>query len=331
MNPSRTAPARAQVLPLDAWRWENYRWRIILGCAVVYGLMTWGVLVDSPLISIDRWAYNTAASIRHAHSNWYPYLNTYVMFGQRRPGMMTAIPFVVWVSYRNRTFRPLLTFALALLILNLTVGFVNIGIGRLGPTQTHQAYTIFAGGDIFPSGHVSNTVVLFGVLAMMSTRFQKQMVWIAVFLSVTVGLTTVYLATHWLSDVIAGWIAGGLVLLILPTVVPWFEAVFAVLGRPIRWALRMPKQRPAAPSSPVDDPSELLGGLPKSSSDGLVAGSPGRRDPLRVPAQFAKPVRPVVGAGNNIGGRRREEGRERTPVGALRHESITERHNKILD
>jgi membrane-associated phospholipid phosphatase len=331
VNLSVTSPVRREVLPLDARRWEQWRWRIVIALAVIYVLMAWGVLVRSPLISLDQWAFNYAASLRASHPNWYSYLNTYVMFGQRWPGMMTAIPFVVWVAYRARSFRPILTMGIALVALNLSVGAVKLGIGRLGPTQTHDVYTRFAGGDIFPSGHVSNAVVLFGVLTMMSTRFKKQMVWITVFLSVTVGLTTVYLATHWLSDVIAGWIAGALVLLILPTVVPWVEAVLAQAGRPVRWALHLPKAKPELPNSPADDAGELLGAYPESSSDDLVAGGTGGRDPLRVPAQFTQPVRTVVGAPDSFRGRRREEGRERTPVGALRHDAVADRHDKILE
>lgn len=38
-----------------------------------------------------------------------------------------------------------------------------------------------------------------------------------------VGATTVYLGTHWLSDVLLGWVAGLLILLALP----WFEPTIA--------------------------------------------------------------------------------------------------------
>jgi membrane-associated phospholipid phosphatase len=315
---------------LDAWRWEHLRWRIFIALVVVYALMTWGVMVQSPLIALDRATFNFALTFRHHHSSWYPWLNTYVMFGQRRPGMMTALPFVIWLSYRDRTIRPMVIFVVGLLILNLSVGFVKVGIGRLGPAQTSNAYTLFDGGDIFPSGHVSNAVVLFGMLAIMSTRFQRQMVAFAVFMSFTVGMSTVYLGTHWLSDVVAGWVAGGLVLLVLPTVVPWVEtAISFALWRLLR-AVGVGRRTEAAASA-EGDAGELLSPLPKAGSHRLVAGGGTRAHPLRGAPQFRDAVRTVVGTADDLRGRRGVQGRQRTAVGALRQDAITHRHDQILD
>ena len=331
MIPLLTQSVRAPLPRLDTWKWEQWRWRIFLFLLLIYAVMTWGVLVQSPLIALDRAAYNYAATLRHHHSSWYPFMNTYVMFGQRRPGMMTAIPFIVWLSYRDRTIRPVVMFVMGLLILNLSVGFVKIGIGRLGPTQTSDAYTKFVGGDIFPSGHVSNAVVLFGILAMLSTRYKRQMIWLAVFLSVTVGLGTVFLATHWISDVIAGWIAGVLVLLALPTVVPWTEsAIFYVA----RFLMKSFGKRPAgtpAPASEEIDPGELLSPMPQARSHRFVTGSPAGAHSLRSAVQFGNPIRTVVSAADDVRSRRRVEGGQRASVGALRHDSVAQRHKKILD
>jgi membrane-associated phospholipid phosphatase len=332
MSQVLTRPERVSVMPLNAWRWEHLRWRIFAVLVVVYALMSWGVLVRSPLISLDRATFNFALTLRTHHSQWYPFLNTYVLFGQRRPGMMTALPFVIWLTYRARNLRPLLVFVIALLILNLSVGFVKIGIGRLGPTQTHSAYTVFAGGDIFPSGHVSNAVVLFGILAMMSTRFQKQMIVLAVFLSFTVGLSTVYLGTHWISDVVAGWIAGVLVLLVLPTVVPWVEAMLNFVFARVLQILGITRYRARRAAGSVEaDPGQVRGPLPEPRGEGLVAGGARRVDPLRVPVHLPDPVRTGVGPGDSFRGRRGEQGRQRTPVGALRQKAVADRHDQILD
>ena len=66
-----------------------------------------------------------------------------------------------WRAWRHRTLHPLLVLGTSLLLLNITVGAVKYGLGRLGP---HYATTVgsaemFAGGDIFPSGHTANAVV----------------------------------------------------------------------------------------------------------------------------------------------------------------------------
>ena len=76
---------------------------------------------------------------------------------------------------------------------------VKLATGRVGPRQTHNTHDILAGGDIYPSGHVSNAVVLYGLIALIAITYRKLAVSAAVFLSVTVGLGTVYLDTHWFS------------------------------------------------------------------------------------------------------------------------------------
>jgi hypothetical protein len=65
--------------------------------------------------------------------------------------------------------------------------------------------------------------------------------------SLGVGLATVYLGTHWLSDVLLGWVAGLLILLALP----WFEPLIArtesrVFELRDRWRARRGRTAPAA-------------------------------------------------------------------------------------
>ena len=94
--------------------------------------------------------------------------------------------------------------------------------GRWGPLVTRQAHDVFAGGNIFPSGHTANAVVLYGVLAMVAARrWRPWLIGLAVWISVTVGLSTLYLDTHWLTDVLGGWLAGVVVLMVLPRCTDW--------------------------------------------------------------------------------------------------------------
>ena len=134
----------------------------------------------------------------------------------------------------------------ALLVLNLSVGVVKVITGRIGPLETEDVHTVFAGGNIYPSGHVSNTVVLYGVLAMLATVHRRFAVIAAVWITLSVGLCTLYLNTHWFSDVVGGWLAGSLVVVSLPWVMPYperaAEAVLARLRR--RRAARAPARRP---------------------------------------------------------------------------------------
>jgi membrane-associated phospholipid phosphatase len=190
--------------------------------SVAYGLLTLGVLVDpSPVLSADQWWLNQHMWGNHPQYHYVIY--HYVILGQRAPATLAFLPVFIFVAWRERTSRPLVMLATSLLLLNVSVGVVKYAIGRIGPRDQSDVYQVFAGGNIFPSGHLSNVVVLYGLLAWVVPRFRKWIIAATAFFCVTVGLGTIYLRTHWFSDVIGGWIAGALVLLALPSVMPYAQ------------------------------------------------------------------------------------------------------------
>ncbi len=77
-----------------------------------------------------------------------------------------------------------------------------------------------AGGYAFPSGHSATAVVTYGALALIAARHlgpgaRNAAIAAAVALAVLVGITRVYLGVHYPSDVLAGWLLGGLVLAVV--------------------------------------------------------------------------------------------------------------------
>ncbi|MFD8702615.1 phosphatase PAP2 family protein [Kitasatospora sp. NPDC059648] len=193
---------------------------LFAGTFAVYLLVLAGVLLNTDLVDLD-WSVR----LLRPYERWpslEPVLNAWVVVGQRGPSAIAAFAWLLWRARRLGRLRPLLVMGVALLLLNITVGAVKIVTGRLGPhyAQYVGSPELFSGGTIFPSGHTANAVVTWGVLAYLAVRWRRTGAAVAAATACSIGLTTVYLGTHWVSDVLAGWAAGLLVLLSLPLLEP---------------------------------------------------------------------------------------------------------------
>ncbi|WP_326602847.1 phosphatase PAP2 family protein [Streptomyces sp. NBC_01799] len=231
-------------------RMSRHRIALFGGTLAFYLAIVFAVLIGSWLVTLD-WK----VMLFRPYQQWpgiHAFLDYYVVLGQRGPTAVMVACWLGWRSWRQHTLRPLLTLGASLLLLNLTVGAVKLGLGRLGPHYATQigSAELFAGGDIFPSGHTANAVVTWGILAYLATtpRARRYLSALSAVVSLGVGLTTVYLGTHWLSDVLLGWAAGLLILLGLPWVEPLItraeDWIFAVREQ---WRAR----GRAVPSVPV--------------------------------------------------------------------------------
>lgn len=268
--------------------WRHGVFALVL---VLYAVMTTFIVLGSPMDQLDEYI----VSLR-LHDRWPGidrFMLDYVMLGQRAPSTLLALPWFLWICFRRRSITPMIRLATALLLLNVTVGFVKVSVGRYGPLRTSNAHDVLAGGNIFPSGHVSNAVILYGVMAMSVLTYRKTMIAAATFVCVTVGLTTLYLNTHWLSDVVGAWLAGSLVLMILPACVPRVERALRALYSYVRgWLARGPKAQRAGPH-PVK--AQLAG----PHRLGPAASSAGRRSrpvpaaSVRPPVRRLSPYRPA--------------------------------------
>ncbi|MEV7795740.1 phosphatase PAP2 family protein [Streptomyces sp. NPDC087512] len=243
---------------LDVPEMSRHRIALFAGTLAFYIAIVWAVLITSWLVRLD-WQ----VMFFRPYQQWpeiHAIVDYYVVLGQRGPTAVMVAAWLGWRSWRQHTLRPLLALGTSLLLLNVTVGAAKIGMGRLGP---HYATTIgsnemWLGGDIFPSGHTANAVVTWGILAYLASTPRARR-WLSALSAVTslgVGMSTVYLGTHWLSDVLLGWTAGLLILLALP----WFEPLITraeawILGLRGHWSARLGRQRPA--KEPVTAPVVL--------------------------------------------------------------------------
>ncbi|UZI32119.1 phosphatase PAP2 family protein [Streptomyces sp. VB1] len=258
-------------------RMSRHRIALFGGTLAFYLAIVWAVLITSWLVALD-WK----VMLFRPYQQWpelHAFLDYYVVLGQRGPTAVMVACWLGWRSWRQHTLRPLLVLGTSLLLLNVTVGAVKLGLGRLGPHYATQigSAEMFAGGDIFPSGHTANAVVTWGILAYLATtpRARRYLSAVSATVSLGVGLTTVYIGTHWLSDVVLGWAAGLLILLALP----WFEPLIArteawIFAMREQWRERRDGARPATVTGPGTgtgtEPQPVL--LTQSmAADGLAA------------------------------------------------------------
>jgi membrane-associated phospholipid phosphatase len=109
---------------------------------------------------------------------------------------------------------------LAVLALNLVVGLAKLGVGRTKPRLNVDL--VYAGGLSYPSGHASNAILTWGVLAYILYRYSHPDAWhpfamglLAGAFTLGVCIVSAFRNTHWVSDLLGGLFIGGALLVMV--------------------------------------------------------------------------------------------------------------------
>jgi len=174
-------------------------------------VVTQQVITNGPLIALD-------AKIANAKRiDFAPWIDFVLMridnLGLRGLTATALLIAAIYIARRFKTWRPLNLAILSLIALNLTVGLAKLLIGRTKPQLNVDL--IYAGGLSYPSGHASNAILTWGVLAYLIYRYAHVDRYRGRLASAGVALVTLSVCvvslmrnTHWLSDLVGGLFIG---------------------------------------------------------------------------------------------------------------------------
>jgi len=181
-------------------------------------IVTQQVITNGPLIALDA---KIANADRTDFPSWIDFLLMRIddlgLRGLTGTALMIA---AIYIARRFKTWRPLNLAILSLIALNLTVGLAKLLIGRTKPQLNVDL--IYAGGLSYPSGHASNAILSWGVLAYLIyryahvDRYRGRLASTGVALiSISVCVVSLFRNTHWLSDLVGGLFIGAALLVMV--------------------------------------------------------------------------------------------------------------------
>ena len=149
--------------------------------------------------------------------------------GLRSVSGIALLIVALYISRRFKTWRPINLGLLAFISLNVVVGGFKYALGRTKPRIGIDL--LHAGGMSYPSGHASNAIFIWGVIAYLIYRYAHVNRYRGRLASAGVGLlaTTVCTVslirnTHWFSDLFGGLLLGGALLVLIIAIDRYFPS-----------------------------------------------------------------------------------------------------------
>ena len=189
------------------------RWSLFLFTGFL--LVTQQVLTFGPLVEYDK----------KINSDPKPQFEGFAGFLLRRlddlglRGLTATVLILAasFIAYKFKTWRPLNLAFLSLILLNGVVGVSKLVLGRTKPRDGFDL--LHAGGMSYPSGHASNAVLSWGILAYLIYRYAKVDRYQGrlasagvVTISLTVCIVSLIRHTHWFTDLLGGLFIGSALL-----------------------------------------------------------------------------------------------------------------------
>lgn len=185
---------------------------VLLGAIVI----TWMIQIkNNKMPALDVWSRPFVDTV--VDTNIYTVFRWITEFGSFHVVFPLTIVVVIlfWITFRD--YLPALTFGLGVLTAHLLNSLLKDLIARERPSIS---VLLNAEGYSYPSGHAMVPIVCYGLIAyLISTKLtsQKKARFVQVFLGILiflVGFSRYILNVHYLTDIISGFLFGGIILFI---------------------------------------------------------------------------------------------------------------------
>jgi membrane-associated phospholipid phosphatase len=200
--------------------------------AVSVGRPPWWLLLTSLLVGVlvtldlftRGWLERMDLRVSEIVSDWglaksaaYPFVWAVTQVGGRVSILVVLAGLVAYLAWSRRTWLPLLRVLAAVALLTVTVYAIKDGTGRTAPAFP-GSFFFHPDGASFPSGHVANAVLMWGVARWQAVeyglpaRVQRAFWLLSVVGPLATGVAMVSLDFHWVTDAVVGGAVGILLL-----------------------------------------------------------------------------------------------------------------------
>lgn len=215
-------------------------WWLVGVAVVVLVLTTLDVIHHGVLVDLDNAISRRMIDwdLRHNHVA-RPFVMALTLFGQRGLVLLITVPVIAYLTWRTRTSEYALRYLLTIVLLTIVVYAFKLTVTRPAPIPGPHD-----GRDSYPSGHLPNAILVWGILAWSAARAGVPAALVTVLRvvrnvapgAVIVGMTL--LDFHWMSDFIGGGCIG---IALLPVVVlPIWADVAGRIDRRLPLRTRVP-------------------------------------------------------------------------------------------
>jgi undecaprenyl-diphosphatase len=192
-------------------------WWLLLVALIVGGLVTADLLAGGVLEQVDLRVSRIIGGWGLRDSAAYPVIWVVTQLGGRATILIVLAILVSYLAWRRRTWVPLLRVLVALGTLTVGVYAIKHGTGRTAPGHPDELFFHIDGAS-FPSGHVANAVIMWGVARWLAVEYdlpahvQRAFWWLSVAAPLATGVAMVSLDFHWVTDAVVGGAVGVLLL-----------------------------------------------------------------------------------------------------------------------